>query len=76
MLLCVPRTSSPLSLVSLHVFTSISRFHSHVIVVGQLKYCTLSSETVFGLNLVSKHCSEFADFVKKLVFYVMPFSAS
>jgi hypothetical protein len=29
----------------------------------QLKYCILSNEVVFGLNLVSKHCSEFLAFV-------------
>jgi hypothetical protein len=37
--------------------------------ISQLKYCTVSIETVFVLNLVSKHCSEAPKCIKKIYYF-------
>jgi hypothetical protein len=55
--------SSLLLLVFLHPFISMSRFHSYIKVVGQLKYYILPIEIVSALHMVPKHCSEFSKFV-------------
>jgi hypothetical protein len=48
-------------LVFLYPTVSMSRFHSRIKVI---ELYILSVRTVFQLNLVSKHCSEFPVFVK------------
>jgi hypothetical protein len=65
-----------LSLVFLHPFASITRFHSRIKVMGWLKCYTLSIEIVSRLNMVSKRCSEFPKTCKNiLIFEIIPFSS-
>jgi hypothetical protein len=65
-LLYISRISSLMSLV--FPLVSMSRFHSHINVMKQLKYYILSIKTFFGLILDSKHCSKFPMFVKLYLF--------
>jgi len=57
--------SAVVSLISLCFIVQISQPYK---VIQQLKYYKLSIETVFGLNAVTKHCSEFQKFVKFMKF--------
>jgi len=65
--------------VSLLVFllpsVSVSIFHSHIKMMGKLKYYKLSINTVFGLSVVSEHCSDFPEFVKIYLFSAMFFAS-
>jgi hypothetical protein len=64
-----------MNLISSYIFVSTSRFHSHITVTEHLKHHIFSIEIVFGLNLVTRHCSSFQKIVK-LLFEVMLFSSS
>jgi hypothetical protein len=49
----------------------MSRLRSRINVMEELKYCILPVEIVFGLNLVSRYCSEFQIFVIYFCTYVI-----
>jgi hypothetical protein len=42
----------------------MSRLQSSIKAMGQIKYNIISTEIIFKLYLVSKHCSEFPKLVK------------
>jgi hypothetical protein len=67
-LLIVLWISSAMSVVVLYPLISMLRIQSHIKVMGKLKYCIFSVYIVFGLNLISKHCSEFPEFIKTYLF--------
>jgi hypothetical protein len=66
--------SLPLALV-FYPYLLMSKFHSHIDVMGQQKYYILSIEFVFGLNFISRCCSEFEIIVKTFSFEVTSFSS-